>query len=203
MKCYPQLWLSFIFALWAFHCCFATEIFDFEELKNETRPFQLQVMRLVCLDLPYEETVLTLCRAFLRRNQPTLLRVTLEVPGLYNYVLLQFRLHYKFRTYQPFLIDGEIDICTFVKESKLDPVPSYIYSVMQEVAPDLSAPCPLGNKTFNVTTMFKVEYAPKSVPAGDYRMDIRVASRANVTLINFQVYVAVRRKGVLGSMLDW
>lgn len=54
-----------------------------------------------------------------------------------------------------------------------------------------------------MTTMFKVEYAPKSVPAGDYRMDIRVASRANVTLINFQVYVAVRRKGVLGSMLDW
>uniref|UniRef100_A0A8W7PRP1 Uncharacterized protein n=1 Tax=Anopheles coluzzii TaxID=1518534 RepID=A0A8W7PRP1_ANOCL len=92
--------------------------------------------------------------------------MSLKVPKLYHYVMVQFQLNYKFTTYQTFLIDGK-------------------------------------NKTYTELTMLKEEYAPKSMPAGDYRMDVRFSTKTNVTLFSLQLFFGVRRRGILNSMIEW
>uniref|UniRef100_A0A9I3FGW4 Uncharacterized protein n=1 Tax=Anopheles epiroticus TaxID=199890 RepID=A0A9I3FGW4_9DIPT len=198
MNLYCRLLFSFVILQSLLLYSFAGKNIDFahEQITNETRPYQLQIKRLVCLDTPYVETVLHECRAILRRNQPSLLRIVLHVPKQYDYVLIRYQLHYRYNTYQPFLIDGEGEACALKKQSKTDLLLHYVYRVMKEMVPDI-------NKTFIESTVFKEEYAPKSVPAGDYRMDIRLASKTNVTLLSLQCFAVVRRKGVLGSMLEW
>uniref|UniRef100_A0A182RQI5 Uncharacterized protein n=2 Tax=Anopheles funestus TaxID=62324 RepID=A0A182RQI5_ANOFN len=195
---------SFIIVLCIGQCLRTAQLISLADTKNATRPFSLHIKRLVCIDAPYTESTLQECRAILRRNQTSLLRVMVVVPKVYNYAMLQFRLHYKYTTYQPFLIDGTVEACSYLRKPNHDPTVNYVHNVMIEMLPSLLYPCPHGviteNTTYNITTVFKEEYAPKSVPAGEYRMDIRFSSKANVTLLSLQTFAAVRRKGILGSM---
>uniref|UniRef100_A0A182W0R5 MD-2-related lipid-recognition domain-containing protein n=1 Tax=Anopheles minimus TaxID=112268 RepID=A0A182W0R5_9DIPT len=150
-----------------------------EEVKNVTRPFSLRVVKLLCINQPYEETVVKECRVILRRNERSLICVSIYVPKVYHQLFIQFRLHYKFTTYKPLLIDGEIELCSYSRGPKKNPLENYVLGVMQEMLPNTVHPCPHGNKTYNERTVYKEEYAPKSMPAGDYRMDIRFASSTN------------------------
>ena len=59
------------------------------------------------------------------------------------------------------------------------------------------------NRTYTQIAMLKEEYAPRSVPAGEYRMDAKFTTQTNVTLISLQIFFEVRRKGILKSMLEW
>uniref|UniRef100_A0A182SPF4 Uncharacterized protein n=1 Tax=Anopheles maculatus TaxID=74869 RepID=A0A182SPF4_9DIPT len=140
--------------------------------------------RLVCIDMPYSETELIKCRLTLRRNQMPIINVIIKVPKVYNYIVIQYNMHYKFNTYQPFLINGEFEICVTLIESE---------------SGTLQDP----NKTYVVENVFKKEYAPQSIPAGDYRVDLRFATKSNVTMLSLQGYFSARRKGILGSMLEW
>uniref|UniRef100_A0A182RQI4 Secreted protein n=1 Tax=Anopheles funestus TaxID=62324 RepID=A0A182RQI4_ANOFN len=149
------------------------------ELKNKSRPFTIRVTRLLCINTPYEETVVKECRAILRRNQRSLMCVTVVAPKVYNYVMLQFRLHYKFTTFQPLLIDGQAEVCSYLRNPKRDPLNTYMYEVLKKLMPNTVYPCPHGNKTYVERSEYKEEYAPKSIPAGDYRMDLRFASESN------------------------
>ncbi|XP_053667464.1 uncharacterized protein LOC128717816 [Anopheles marshallii] len=172
-------------------------------IKNETRPFSIRVTRVMCIDTPYEESELLECRVILRRKQRSLISVSMYVPKVYNFMWLQFRLHYKFTTFQPFLMEGEIEVCTYLKRPQLNPLYNYMHGMLKDLLPSTVHPCPHGNKTYAERTEFKEEYAPRSIPAGDYRMDLRFASRSNVTLFFIQTFFTARRRGVLGSMLEW
>ena len=59
------------------------------------------------------------------------------------------------------------------------------------------------NRTYSGLVSLKEEYAPRSVPAGEYRMDGIFTSQTNVTLLSMQLFFEVRRKGILKSMLEW
>uniref|UniRef100_A0A182TA72 Uncharacterized protein n=1 Tax=Anopheles maculatus TaxID=74869 RepID=A0A182TA72_9DIPT len=147
--------------------------------------------RMLCVDTPYLETELIKCRLTLRRHQLPLMHVVIRVPKVYNYIVIQYNLHYKFTTFQPFLINGEFEGCvTLMKSTRgtlQDPLSIYM----------------LKNRTYEATTVFRKEYMPQSIPAGDYRMDLRFATKSNVTMLSVQLYFSARRKGVLGSMLEW
>uniref|UniRef100_A0A182W0R4 Uncharacterized protein n=1 Tax=Anopheles minimus TaxID=112268 RepID=A0A182W0R4_9DIPT len=174
-----------------------------EGLQNDTRPFTIRVTRLNCINMPYEETVVKECRIILRRNERSLLCVSVYVPKVYNYVLIQYKLYYKFTTYKPLLIDGHAEVCSYMRGPRVNPLKNYILAVMKELLPNTVHPCPHGNKTYSERTEFKEEYAPKSIPAGDYRLDLRFSNQLNVTLLWIQGFGTVRRKGILGSMLEW
>uniref|UniRef100_A0A182NRC4 Uncharacterized protein n=1 Tax=Anopheles dirus TaxID=7168 RepID=A0A182NRC4_9DIPT len=175
----------------------------FDEWRNSSRSYELSMNRLLCIDTPYTETELLECRAVLRRNQMPLLRVALRLPKMYNIIKVQFKLHYKHRTFVPFLIDGEFEICEYLRNPSTDPIKDYIYKVLKDMMPHLVHPCPHGNKTYETVSVFKPEYAPKSVPAGDYRMDVRFATASNLTMLSMQGYFSARRKGIMTSMLEW
>uniref|UniRef100_A0A4Y0BFR2 Uncharacterized protein n=1 Tax=Anopheles funestus TaxID=62324 RepID=A0A4Y0BFR2_ANOFN len=202
LRCTEVLLIITICAI-KFHCSQGQIFVTYEKQKNETRPFTLHVTRVRCIEMPYKELVVHECRAMLRRHQKTLICVSIFTPKVYNYILLQFRLHYKFTTYQPFLIDGEVEVCSYLQRPKIDPLFNYMHGMLKDLLPSIVHPCPHGNKTYTERTVLKEEYAPKSIPAGDYRMDIRFANRSNVTLIWIQTFFSARRKGVLGSMLEW
>uniref|UniRef100_A0A182NRC1 Uncharacterized protein n=1 Tax=Anopheles dirus TaxID=7168 RepID=A0A182NRC1_9DIPT len=161
------------------------------------------MLRLVCINMPYPVSTLVECRAILRRNQMPLLRVEMFVPDVYEFVTIEYRLHYKFKTFKPLLIDGKMEACEYMRKPTFDPVNDYAYTIMKSMAPSLMVPCPHGNRTYRIETVFKEEYAPKSVPAGEYRLDVRFATEANLTLVEMQFFFAARRKGIMGSMLEW
>uniref|UniRef100_A0A9I3FH45 Uncharacterized protein n=1 Tax=Anopheles epiroticus TaxID=199890 RepID=A0A9I3FH45_9DIPT len=195
----------FIFGslLWLSQFRYAENVYNYEDQKNITRPFKIHVHRMLCIETPYKESILLECRLIFRRNQRSLLYVSLTVPRAYNYVLIQFRLHYKFTTYKTFLIDGQTEGCAYMRNQKNDPILSYMYGVLKDLLPSVVQPCPYGNTTYSEMFELKEEHAPLSVPAGEYRMDIRFSTRANVTIFSLQLFFAIRRKGIFGSMLEW
>uniref|UniRef100_A0A182K8P3 MD-2-related lipid-recognition domain-containing protein n=1 Tax=Anopheles christyi TaxID=43041 RepID=A0A182K8P3_9DIPT len=188
---------------WIWPCSYAQFGFNYSEEKNLTRPFKIKVHRVVCIDTPYEETILHECRTIFRRNQRPLLSVSLEVPKMYDYLMIHFQLYYKFTTYQTFLIDTKAEGCNLMRDHKSDPKLNYMYGVLNDMMSPIVHPCPFGNRTYIQQAMLKEENAPRSVPAGDYRMDVRLSSKTNVTVIWMQLYFEVRRKGILNSMLEW
>ncbi|KAL9705731.1 hypothetical protein quinque_009249 [Culex quinquefasciatus] len=57
----------------------------------------------------------------------------------------------------------------------------------------------------NEPTRINLEkFMPNTMPAGDYRIDLRVTDKNNVTVINARGYLSIRSKGLAAlSMLDW
>ncbi|XP_050072162.1 uncharacterized protein LOC126560044 [Anopheles maculipalpis] len=174
---------------------------------NKTQSYELYINRVVCADTPYLETELLKCRSVSRRNLMPSIYVTIYVPKVYNYMMVQYTMYYKFQTYQPFLINGEFEVCDTLKDNYpgtlRDPLTTYALRILKQMIPKLVVPCPHGNQTYVVETVFEKEYAPQSIPAGDYRLDLRFAAKSNVTLLHLQGYFSARRKGILSSMIEW
>ena len=59
------------------------------------------------------------------------------------------------------------------------------------------------NKTYNIVWWLEERYTPKSIPAGDYRLDIQFFAHDNVKLFALETYITVRRAGVIASMIEW
>uniref|UniRef100_A0A182NRC5 MD-2-related lipid-recognition domain-containing protein n=1 Tax=Anopheles dirus TaxID=7168 RepID=A0A182NRC5_9DIPT len=175
----------------------------FSEKNNGTRPYSVYINRFVCVDTPYKETEVLECRTVLRRNKLPLLLIALNMPYTIDYAMIHLRLNYKFKTFQPFLIDDKVEGCAYLRSQKSSPLALYVFEIITEMLPVLVQACPHGNRIYNETIEFKESYCPKSVPAGDYRLDIRLSNRINETMVAMQVFGAVRRQGVLGSMLEW
>uniref|UniRef100_A0A182T1X4 Uncharacterized protein n=1 Tax=Anopheles maculatus TaxID=74869 RepID=A0A182T1X4_9DIPT len=173
------------------------------DVHNGTRLFRVQIKRYVCIDTPYQQTELLECRTVLRRNKLPLFLLAVNVPQRVDYAMIHVKLNYKFNTYQPFLINDQLEGCEYMRTPKNDPFSIFLYKVVQKMIPDMVHPCPHGNKIYNQTIEFKESYTPKSIPAGDYRMDVRISDRQNVTLIAVQVFGTARKLGILGSMLEW
>uniref|UniRef100_A0A182NRC0 Uncharacterized protein n=1 Tax=Anopheles dirus TaxID=7168 RepID=A0A182NRC0_9DIPT len=158
---------------------------------------RLHLNRMLCVDMPYPNSFVTQCRVILRRNQMSLIALSIDVPDLYNYITLHVKLHYKFNTFQPLLFEAAADVCGFMRDPVKSPALIYVYEILLDMVPKYTRPCPHGNLTYAVLTEFKEEYAPKSVPAGDYRLDLRFATHANVTLLSVQLYFYARRREFL------
>ncbi|XP_035782099.1 uncharacterized protein LOC118461179 [Anopheles albimanus] len=170
---------------------------------NESRDFSLHVSRFTCFETPYQRTKLHYCRTWLRRNEPTMLNISIHIPETLNEVSLHMKTFYKYKTYQYFPVEALIDVCAFLRNPTNNVLARHIYMVFKIVLPMYTHQCPHGNLTYAAGFWLEERFLPKSVPAGDYRMDVWFRAKDNVTLLAAQVFGAIRRKGILPSMINW
>ncbi|XP_050090974.1 uncharacterized protein LOC126574683 [Anopheles aquasalis] len=170
---------------------------------NNTKAYSFKITKYVCIGTPYKRTTLHYCKTVLQRNQPAKLTVSLSAPEILNYVMAKIKVYYKFNTYQPFLFDLEQEACEYIRNRPVIPETDLVYNIVKDTAPILSTPCPHGNRSYTFVWWLQDRYTPKSVLAGDYRIDVQFFTRDNVVLFAGEAYISVRRKGVLGSMLEW
>uniref|UniRef100_A0A182W835 MD-2-related lipid-recognition domain-containing protein n=1 Tax=Anopheles minimus TaxID=112268 RepID=A0A182W835_9DIPT len=165
--------------------------------------YDVKVTKFMCIDTPYQRSVLHYCKTIVRRNRPTLLNLSLTVPESFDYVMLKVSAEYKFTTFRPLLFDLEIEGCEFLSSKARDPASAIAYSVVFEKYKNIAKPCPHGNRTYNIEYWVDPETLPKSVPAGDYRVTTTFSFKDNVTLFKLQTYGSTRRKGIFRSMIEW
>ncbi|XP_039436377.1 uncharacterized protein LOC120418145 [Culex pipiens pallens] len=173
---------------------------------HQNQKYKIHVTKLVCLEQPYKLTTLHACKVRLRRNQPTLITIEMDVPVLLNKVFLEFKMNYKLATYQPMMMQFTTEVCNYYRLPKgTEPVVDYINAGLKVYVPEIVHPCPYGKRYYNLSNWILDErYVPVSMPAGDYRLDARVSNKDNVTLINFQLFATIRSKGITPiSLLDW
>ncbi|XP_058064701.1 uncharacterized protein LOC131214337 [Anopheles bellator] len=170
---------------------------------TQTLDYSIKVTKFVCIDTPYARTELHSCRTVVRRNEPTLLDLKLTVPEVVNYLRLHYKLDYKFNSYRPFFFNHDFEFCEFLKPKLRDPAASIAYNILVENFPSLRSPCPHGNRTYEVKHWVDSKYLPKSVPAGEYRITTTLTFKDNVTALKVLTYLAVRKKGIFDSMIEW
>ncbi|XP_050090988.1 uncharacterized protein LOC126574686 [Anopheles aquasalis] len=170
---------------------------------NSTKSYNIKITKYLCVNAPYKRSTLHYCKTVLQRNQPAKLNVSISVPETLDYTLVKVKVYYKFKTFQPFLIDVEQEGCEYVRNRPIIPESDFVYNIMKKTAPDISTPCPHGNRTYTMLWWLEERYTPKSIPAGDYRVDVQFIAKDDVLIFALEAYISVRRKGVLGSMLEW
>ncbi|XP_053668393.1 uncharacterized protein LOC128718802 [Anopheles marshallii] len=166
-----------------------------------TAPYSLKVKKYVCIGTPYKESTLYSCKSILRRNAPTLVQLTLNVPKLYSNVVVKVMMFYKFSTYQPFMITIVGNACEFIRHPPEFGIEKHVYGVIEETAPELLAPCPIGNRIYNITWYLEERHAPKHLPAGEYKIQFQLTIQPNVTLFAMDVYVVVRNVGIVSTFI--
>ncbi|XP_052892765.1 uncharacterized protein LOC128300662 [Anopheles moucheti] len=163
--------------------------------------YSINIKKYVCIDTPYKETTLLSCKSIPRRNAPTMALLTLHVPKIYDNVMVKVMLFYKFSTYLPFLFTIEENGCEFIRHPPKFSIKKHVYDVVQDTAPELLAPCPTGNRTYNVTWSLQNRHAPNNIPAGEYKLQFKLIARHNVTLFAMDVYGVVRNTGIVSSFM--
>uniref|UniRef100_A0A182RWY9 Uncharacterized protein n=1 Tax=Anopheles funestus TaxID=62324 RepID=A0A182RWY9_ANOFN len=159
---------------------------------NSSRSFQLRLLKILCVDQPYKRTIVHYCKTVLRRNQPTLLNISITIPEVFNICYVTIKIEYKFNEYQPFLFDTRLEGCKFLREKPIDPLSLYLYGIFKETLPMVVTPCPHGNRTYDILWTMDERLSPRSVPAGDYRVTAHWETESNETMIKLQIYCAVR-----------
>uniref|UniRef100_A0A182P3T3 MD-2-related lipid-recognition domain-containing protein n=1 Tax=Anopheles epiroticus TaxID=199890 RepID=A0A182P3T3_9DIPT len=167
------------------------------------KPYSIKIIKYLCVGTPYQRSSINYCKTIVRRNKPTILNVSVVVPEVLNYIWVKVKVFYKFSTYQPFLIDAEQEGCEYIRNRPLIPLADYIYEIVQQSVPDLSTPCPHGNRTYNIVWWLEERHTPRSIPAGDYRLDVQFVAQDKVLMFAAETYFSVRRAGVIASMLEW
>uniref|UniRef100_A0A182YDZ4 Uncharacterized protein n=1 Tax=Anopheles stephensi TaxID=30069 RepID=A0A182YDZ4_ANOST len=157
----------------------------------------------MCLDTPYQRSVLHYCKTIARRNRPTILNLSITIPESFDYVKMRFSTEYKFSTFRPFLFDLEKEACEFLSSKSRDPASEIAFKVVFEKFRSIAKPCPHGNRTYNIEYWVDPQTLPKSVPAGDYRLTTTFTFKDNVTMLKLQTYGTTRRKGIFRSMIEW
>ncbi|XP_035782098.1 uncharacterized protein LOC118461178 [Anopheles albimanus] len=170
---------------------------------NDTKEFSMRVSRYVCIETPYQRSHLNYCRSQLRRNQPTLFNISVHVPERLDYMYIQVKTFYKYNTFQTFPVEVIVEVCSFLRNPSPDVISRHVLSVLIELMPAYAHHCPHGNVTYNVLFWLEERFLPKSMPAGDYRLDAWFRMHDNVTFFAYKVYITIRRKGVFRSMIDW
>uniref|UniRef100_A0A182PF16 Uncharacterized protein n=1 Tax=Anopheles epiroticus TaxID=199890 RepID=A0A182PF16_9DIPT len=134
------------------------------------------------------------CKSILRRNKPTFLNVSLHIPKLINTLYYQVKTFYRYSDYRAFPADLNIEVCAYFRNPSEDVLSRHFMSVMFEVLPELLYYCPHGNRTYNIAFWMEDRFFPKSVPAGDFRQDVRFGDEQNKTIFAYQAFFSVRRK---------
>uniref|UniRef100_A0A182FBK0 Uncharacterized protein n=1 Tax=Anopheles albimanus TaxID=7167 RepID=A0A182FBK0_ANOAL len=165
--------------------------------------FTIRITKFVCLDMPYQRTLVHHCRTILRRNQPTMLSLYATVPEVVNYMNVTVVVEYKFSTYRPFLFDTQVEGCEFLRTKTRDPASEMVYKNVFQNLPDFMQPCPHGNRSYRINYWMESKNLPASVPAGDYRITTTFTFKDGVTIIKIASYLTVRKKGIFRSMIEW
>lgn len=112
---------------------------------HQNQKYKIHVTKLVCLEQPYKLTTLHACKVRLRRNQPTLITIEMDVPVLLNKVFLEFKMNYKLATYQPMMMQFTTEVCNYYRLPKgTEPVVDYINAGLKVYVPEIVHPCPYG-----------------------------------------------------------
>ncbi|XP_052873371.1 uncharacterized protein LOC128278680 [Anopheles cruzii] len=151
----------------------------------------LRLTKFVCVDAPYQRTVLHCCKTIPRRNQSATLNVSLTVPEVINIVYFVAQLDYKYTTWQPLLLNFRTEGCAFITKKYRDPLSQYIYWTMMQ------------NETYNLQFTMDSNILPRSIPTGEYRLKVKFLFFDNVTLFSVHVFFNVRSKGLFRSMIEW
>ncbi|XP_053668384.1 uncharacterized protein LOC128718794 [Anopheles marshallii] len=163
--------------------------------------YSLKIIKYVCIDTPYKVSTLHLCKSIPRRNEPTMISVSVHVPNIYDNVMVKILLFYKFSTYQPFLITIDRNGCEFIRYPPQFGMDKHVYDIIEETLPELLVPCPTGNRTYNITWYLQDRHAPKNIPAGEYKFQFKLIVHPSNTLFGMDVYFAVRNAGIVSSFM--
>uniref|UniRef100_A0A4Y0BNP1 Uncharacterized protein n=1 Tax=Anopheles funestus TaxID=62324 RepID=A0A4Y0BNP1_ANOFN len=197
---------------------------DIRTISNGASSFSIKIIKYVCIDTPYKESTLHYCKSIPRRNAPTMISMAIDVPKLYNDIVVKVQLFYKFSTYQPFLITMEGKACEYIRHPPQFGIEKYVYDIMEESVPELLDPCPTGvsnikimiccvcisfltsvsvlqNRTYNVTWYLHDKFAPRNIPAGDYKLQFKLIVQPSITLFGMDVYGAVRNTGIVSAFM--
>uniref|UniRef100_A0A182W836 Spaetzle domain-containing protein n=1 Tax=Anopheles minimus TaxID=112268 RepID=A0A182W836_9DIPT len=107
-----------------------------EHNSSKPKPFQLRIVKILCMDQPYKHTIVHHCKTVVRRNQPTLLNLSVTIPEVINFGYINIKIEYKF---------NETEGCQFLRNKPDDPLSKYIYGIFEETLPTIVTPCPHGN----------------------------------------------------------
>uniref|UniRef100_A0A4Y0BFN4 MD-2-related lipid-recognition domain-containing protein n=1 Tax=Anopheles funestus TaxID=62324 RepID=A0A4Y0BFN4_ANOFN len=172
-------------------------------ISNSGSSYSLKVTKYVCIDTPYKESTLHYCKSIPRRNAPTMISVSMDVPNLYNDIVVKVHLFYKFSTYQPFLITTEGKACELIRHPPQWGIQKHVYDIMEDTVPELLVPCPAGNRTYNISWCLQDKYAPRNIPAGEYKLQFKLVAQSTLNIFAMDVYFAVRNTGIISPfMLD-
>ncbi|KFB45420.1 hypothetical protein ZHAS_00013351 [Anopheles sinensis] len=169
---------------------------DLDVFSDEPKPFTVRVTKFVCVDTPYEVSELLQCKTILRRNRPTVMNITLRVPGVLNKIWLRIRTYYRFTEYQSVPFEVVLEACEHLRHPSSDALTRHVFAVMHATIPQVMHQCPHGNTTYNVSVWLEDRFFPQSTPAGDYRQDIRISTPQNKTIFAYAAFFSVRRKDI-------
>lgn len=119
--------------------------------KNDTRPFSIKVLKMVCIDQPYNYTLLHTCKVKIARNQPAKLYLVLEILRPANALFMSYILNYKYNTYRPLLFDDSFNFCSFMSEqgSGINMLMNFMYKIASSQIKWLHK-CPYVVSTFRI-----------------------------------------------------
>uniref|UniRef100_A0A182VXM8 Uncharacterized protein n=1 Tax=Anopheles minimus TaxID=112268 RepID=A0A182VXM8_9DIPT len=135
------------------------------------------------------------CKTVLRRNKPTFFNVSVHVPIVLNKMYFQVKTYYRLNDYQAFPVDVIVEICSYFRNPSEDIFSRHAMSVVLETIPHMVYYCPHGNTTYKAVHWLEEKFFPKSLPAGDYRMDVWFRTEQNKTFFAYQMFFSVRRMG--------
>uniref|UniRef100_A0A182QPM9 Uncharacterized protein n=1 Tax=Anopheles farauti TaxID=69004 RepID=A0A182QPM9_9DIPT len=170
---------------------------------NESKPFTVHVTKYVCTETPYNESELLQCKTILRRNKPALFNISVHVPIVLNTFFFEVKTYYRLNDYQQFPAEIHTEVCSYFRHPSEDILSRHIMSVMFETVPHLMYYCPHGNTTYHAAFWIEDRFFPKSMPAGDFRMDVRFRTVRNITILAYRIYFSVRRQGIWKSLIEW
>uniref|UniRef100_A0A182WEZ5 Uncharacterized protein n=1 Tax=Anopheles minimus TaxID=112268 RepID=A0A182WEZ5_9DIPT len=124
--------------------------------------------------------------------------MSINVPQLYDIIIVKISLFYKFSTYQPFLITVNREGCEFVRNPPQFGIEKLVYDIMQETVPVLLLPCPAGNRTYTIDWYLQKSH---NIPAGDYKMLFKLLVHSSVTIFGIEVYGSVRSTGIASTFM--
>ncbi|XP_053667459.1 uncharacterized protein LOC128717808 [Anopheles marshallii] len=158
----------------------------------------VRVTKMLCINTPYKYTILKQCEMGQFPNGTVGLQISLDVPVVLNYVEINAKGYYKYRTYQPFMVDWTMEYCQAARSGVLNPTNALLMKFVEQTLPDFYYPCPHGNRTYTVFWLLPPKLLPQSLPSGDYRLDIFYRDSSRTDLFALQLYGAVRRLGIIG-----
>uniref|UniRef100_A0A182RJ51 Uncharacterized protein n=1 Tax=Anopheles funestus TaxID=62324 RepID=A0A182RJ51_ANOFN len=129
--------------------------------------------------------------------------MSLHVPIVLTKAYIEVETFYRLNDYQAFPVTLSAEVCAYFRNPSEDIFSRHVMSVMFETVPHFLYYCPQGNTTYNAVYWLEDKFFPKSMPAGDYRLDVRFLTEQNITLLAFQAYFSVRRRGVWRSLIEW
>ncbi|KAL9693909.1 hypothetical protein quinque_013194 [Culex quinquefasciatus] len=158
------------------------------------RNYTLRIERNLCVDQPYKYFELLTCSNRLMRNQPSETYFAGRFLTPQEPVFVRYKVYYRFRTYQPFLMDEWFNYCeVFDNSGNVSKVNRLWVGSLRTSIPNLPG-CPLQG-LLNVTYVINEAQFPPFLPAGEYRMDMKFYTAQNETLFAVQTFLSVRAKG--------